>query len=234
MTTVPPTAPTAPGRAPARDRRTLRRVAGAVLMPIGPAAVAVIRSVYPPDAATALAQPGTMTLVLWLGLVATFTLLPGAYVALHLLSRYVPTLTVWTGAFLVPGYLAMYTLGFVDTVYALAPAAGLTAAEAEALVAAADTLVPSTVALLVFVLGHIVGTVLLGVAALRARLLGLPVAVLLIVSQPLHLVSIVLGAPLLDLLAWGLTALGMGVLAVRVLRTPDDEWELPAFPRVTA
>lgn len=220
-----------PVRAPARDRRTLRRVVGAALMPVGPAAVAVIRLVYPPDAATALATPATMSLVLWLGVVATLTLLPGAYTALHLLSRYVPTLTVWTAVFLVPGYLAMYTLGFVDTVYAIAPAAGLTAEQAENLIAAADTLVPQTIALLIFVLGHIVGTVLLGVAALRARLLGVPAAVLLIVSQPLHLVSIVLGLPVLDLVAWGLTAVGMGMLAVRVLRTPDDEWELPAFPR---
>ncbi|MBW0133602.1 hypothetical protein [Pseudonocardia abyssalis] len=231
MSTDPQAPPARPGPTPVRDRRTLRRVLGAVLMPIGPAAVAVIRSVYPPDAAAALAAPSTMTLVLWLGLVATFTLLPGAYTALHLLHRYVPTLALWTAAFLVPGYLAMYTLGFVDTVYAIAPAAGLTSTQAEDLVAAADTLVPPTIALLVFVLGHVVGTVLLGVAARRARLLSTPVAALMIVSQPLHVVSVVLAMPLLDLAAWGLTALGMGALALRVLRTPDDEWELPPFPR---
>ena len=230
MSTEPITS-TAPHIPPGRDRRTLRRVLGAASMPVGPAAVAVIRSVYPPDAAAALAAPATMTIVLWLGVVATLTLLPGAYTALHLLHRYVPTLAVWTAAFLVPGYLAMYTLGFVDTVYAIAPAAGLTAGQAEALVAAADTLVPQTVALLLFVVGHVVGTVLLGVAARRARLLSMPVAVLMIASQPLHVVSIVLGLPLLDLLAWGLTALGMGMLAIRVLRTPDDEWELAPFPR---
>ena len=31
----------------------------------------------------------------------------------------------------------------------------------------------------------------------------------------------------LDLLGWGLTAIVMGVAAVRVLRTSDDEWDVP-------
>jgi hypothetical protein len=61
--------------------------------------------------------------------------------------------------------------------------------------------------------------VLLGVACLRARLMPTVVAVALIISQPLHLVSVITAQPVLDLVAWGLTAVGMAFLAVRLLRT---------------
>lgn len=202
---------------PSSDPRWLRLLT-AVLMPLGPAAVAVIRLIYPPDAATALTEPETMETVLWLGFVATFALLPGAYAALSLLGR-TPRLRLWTGAFLVPGYLAMMTLGFFDTLWAAAPAAGLSLAQVEALGTSAESVGPGMITLLVFVLGHIVGTVLLGVACLRGRLMPLGVAVAVMVSQPLHLVSVIIGQPVLDLVAWGLTALGMAFLAFRYART---------------
>ncbi len=47
-------------------------------------------------------------------------------------------------------------------------------------------------------------------------------------SQPLHFVAfVILQNRYLDTLSWGLTALGLAVCAVVVLRTPDDEWDLP-------
>lgn len=199
-------------------RRDGLRLLTAAAMPIGPAAVAVIRLIYPPDAASALASPDTMEAVLWLGFVATFTLIPGAYAALGLLRGPTPRLHLWTGAFLLPGYLAMMTLGFFDTLWAAAPAAGLALAQVETLGAAAESVGPGMITLLIFVLGHVVGTVLLGVASLRGRLMPTVVAVALIVSQPLHLVAVVAGQSVLDLVAWGLTAVGMGFLAVRHLR----------------
>ena len=190
----------------------------ATLMPIGPAAVAVIRLLYPPNAATALGVPQTMETVLWLGFVATFTLIPGAYAALSLLRRPTPRLWIWTGAFLLPGYLAMMTLGFFDTLWAAAPAAGLSVEQVENLGRAAEGVGPGMITLLIFVIGHVVGTTLLGVAALRGRLMPAMAAIAMIISQPLHLVAVITGLPLLDLLAWGLTAAGMGFLAIRFLR----------------
>jgi hypothetical protein len=79
----------------------------------------------------------------------------------------------------------------------------------------------------IFIPAHILGIVLIGVLALRTRLLPAPVAWLLIVSQPLHLAAIILGLPTLDLLAWSSTALGMAWLAsarpVRETHNSDHE-----------
>jgi len=152
---------------------------------------------------------------------------PGAYAALRLLRRYRPVLTAWTGALLIPAYLAL-------TAGAMLGAADLAAIEFGV---APDEVTARSVALLatpmmasmllLFVVGHVVGTVLLGIAACVARVIPLWAGVLLAISQPLHVTAVVIQSRPLDLAAWGLTAVGMGFLAWRVLRTPDDAWELP-------
>ena len=38
---------------------------------------------------------------------------------------------------------------------------------------------------------------------------------------------VVFPSPLVDALAWGLLALALAFCAVAVLRTPNDEWDLP-------
>ncbi len=46
-------------------------------------------------------------------------------------------------------------------------------------------------------------------------------------SQPLHFVAfVIVGNQPLDACAWGLTALGLAGAAARVLRTPNDEWDV--------
>jgi hypothetical protein len=77
-----------------------------------------------------------------------------------------------------------------------------------------------------FVLGHIVGLALLGVALWRGRVLPAWAALTIAFSQPLHLVFAVI-APVhpLDALAWGLTAVGFAAAAVAILRQPDA-WNL--------
>jgi hypothetical protein len=50
------------------------------------------------------------------------------------------------------------------------------------------------------------------------------------VSQFVHLAAVIGGWPVVDLLAWTTTAVGMAFLARVVLRTPDDEWDLPPLP----
>ncbi|MEU6414863.1 hypothetical protein [Microbispora sp. NPDC046933] len=213
-----------------RDPRTLGRVVSAILMPVGPACVAVIRFVIPGGSgdigAEIAADPGPQRLVVLLGLPALFTLLPGAYAALRLGRRHRPTLASWAAAFLIPGYLGMTVLGAGDFAVLAGHDIGM---EPSAVTRLSDEiLVLTMIPVLVFVIGHIAGTVLLGVLAIRARLTPPVVAVLLTISQPLHLVAIVLTSAWLDLVAWGLTALGMAFLGVRLLRTPNDEWEPPA------
>ncbi|CAN5314292.1 hypothetical protein BH10ACT7_BH10ACT7_14120 [soil metagenome] len=209
-----------------RDLRRAGQVFAAILMPIGPAAIAVLRFLF--TDAEAGNSPGAWVVVVWLGAIGVFTLLPGAWAALQLLRRHRPVLSAWTAAFLVPGFLAMASLWFTDPLTYTAHELGYSPSEVTAFLDTVQaTAPPVTVMFVVFLAGHIVGTVLLGVTALRSGLIPTWVAILLIVSQPLHLVAGMTTQPWLDLIAWGLTALGMGFLARAVLKTPVDEWELP-------
>lgn len=214
---------------PRADLRRLDRTIAAILMPIGPAAVAVLRFVIPgePVAASVAAHPDAQRLVLGLGLIAVFSLIPGAYSALHLLRRSAPRLTAWTAALLIPGYLGMTGLFATDAFAMASYDVGLDAVDIDRVAAAIMALPTAMVLLGVFVVGHISGTVLLGTAALVSRAIPRIVAVLLILSQPLHLVAVITETRWLDLIAWGLTAVGMAFLAWRVLHTSDEEWDLP-------
>lgn len=229
----------APAATPARTGRDLRKASrwlAAILMPIGPAAVAVLRFVLPYDTvdeipdvvAKIAADPGAQRLVQWMGVIAVFTLVPGAVAALRLSRRRAPVLTAAAGLLLVPGYLGLIaTVSGPDDFLPAGLGAGIDQGTLARLAEATTAAPYGSVYLGVFVPGHILGTILLAVALWRAGVLAAPLAVALAVSQPLHLVAALTGNHPLDLLGWGLTALGMAAAAVAVLRMPDDEWDLP-------
>lgn len=219
-----------------RDTRRFTRITAAVLMPIGPLAVALLRFIIPigPPAAAADADPARFELILALGAVATFTLVPGAYAAVHLARRYRPVLAVWVAGLLIPGYLGLAGLGALDAIALAGSRRNLDPAVVATIYDGVGELVSVTIFFVAFLLGHILGTVLLGILCFRSRLMPRPVALLLAISQPLHLAAVILENNWLDLLAWGLTATGMGFLALRALRTSDEDWDLPPFPAGTS
>jgi hypothetical protein len=128
---------------------------------------------------------------------------------------------------LVPAFTALF-FGAGDVTLRVVAGAALDPATKANLYDAAVALGPASVAMLIFVAGHILGTVLIGAALWRARAIPAWAAVALIISQPMHLVFF-LFVPIqaMDVASWGLTALGLGVAGLRVLGTPDDEWDLP-------
>ena len=66
-------------------------------------------------------------------------------------------------------------------------------------------------------IGHIVGTVLLGLALLSSGRIPAWAAWTLTLSQPLHLVAaVILGSPQVDFFAWSLTSVGMAFVSREV------------------
>lgn len=216
-------------RSHGRDARTVERVVAAVLMPIGPAAVAILRFLILPEPVgeSVAAQPDTQRAEVWLGMIALFTLLPGAFCAIRLIRRYTPTLSLCVGATLVPGYLGLTALFGLDIAVLSATQLGLNPVVVDDLSAQIQGQPTVIIMTTVFIVGHITGTVLLGIASYRARLMPRMFAVLLAVSQPIHLLAVILVLPWLDLIGWGLTTVGMGFLGARVLQTSNAEWDPP-------
>jgi hypothetical protein len=211
--------------APAVD--TIRRYGLAALMPVGPAAVAVLRFVLPydtPDPSSAVvakiaADLPAAGLVLWLAFVATLTLVPGAVAALSCTWRAAPRLSLIAGALLVPGYLMLgFAGGGADAAVPAGVVAGIDPAVLVRLVDALETDPVAATSSTVFVAGHLLGATLLGVAMLRSRVVARPWAVAMMVSQPVHLLAALTGNHPLDLVGWGMTAAGMAAVAVTFAR----------------
>lgn len=191
----------------------------AVLAPIGPAAVALLRYVLPYNTtddtntvvAKVIAAPDRQSLVLWLGFIAIMTLVPGALWVGRAVWDHARRLTAVALLLLVPGYLALAWLGAVDLLTWMGAEAGLDQATLARLL---DTAHPtSDVAGAFFVAGHVLGTVLLGLAMWVSGVLPRWVALCTIVSQPLHILAVVLANHPLDLVGWGLQAVAFGVTA---------------------
>ncbi len=201
-------------------------IALALLAPIGALAVAVLRFVLPyetTDSTTDIvretyADPGAMSLVLWLSLVAALTIVPGSIAIGRFVRPGAPRLTAVALALAVPGYLMLPMLAGLDHPVWLAAEAGLSQDAAVAVLEAAH---PSyAIATGIFVVGHVVGTVLLGAAMLRSRVVPAWAAIITIVSQPLHFVAaVIVPNHTLDGVAWGLNALGFAAAAAAIIRT---------------
>lgn len=207
--------------APAAPRRWIG-VLAAVLLPVGPAAIALLRFVLPyftvdqpaEMAAGVAANLGSQSLVLWLGLIGAMTLTPAVIWIGRLTYRGAPKITTAALALAVPGYLALGVIMASDVMLYAGVNSGLDPETVAGLVSNSHPAL--AVGEIVFVLGHLVGTVLLGVALWRTRWVPVWAAVLTTFSQPLHLVAAVfLLSPPLDLVAWMMTAVGFAAAGWR-------------------
>ncbi len=222
------------GLKPTPDLRRASRLIAALVIPLGPIAVAVLRYVLPyattdePGAMVkkVIEHPGTQSAVVWLAFVAVLTLVPAVFALARLTRRGAPRLTAAAVLLAVPGFLSLGWLAGSDQLLWAGAQANVGPAPLTSMVSAVHT--TSDVAAVVFVLGHVVGTVLIGVAMWVSRSVPRWAAVVTMVSQPLHFVAaVILASPTLDLAAWGMTAAGFTAGAVAIWRLHDDVWDLP-------
>jgi hypothetical protein len=214
------TSPTRPGF----DRRAL-----AVLMPVGPLAIAVVRAILPYNttdsnatmAAKVAEHQGVEGVVIWLTFVALLTLIPGV-IALGLLARrHAPRLGTTGLVLAFAGFTSLFwsTVAGSDTVALGAAHIGMRPALTGKLLDSIGAIPAIGLASTLFEVGHIVGLVLLGAALWRGRVLPAWAALMIAVSQPLHLVfAVITPVHALDGLAWGLTAVGFAAAAVVLMR----------------
>ena len=226
---------------PPGDMRRTWRIMTAVILPLGPLGVTIARGLMPywtsDDAGTivreSMARLGTMEVLTWLGLLFVPLLLLGVLGLGFVARRGAPVLaTVGAGltffAFAVQGGTASS-----DYVLLVLARHGWDAASIEQISTVLQDHPSATAAGIVFVVGHIVGMILLGIAVGRACLAPWWVAACLALSQPIHLVAaVIVPSRALDVIAgWGVTTMAFAWVAVTILRMRDDEWDLPPARR---
>ncbi len=203
----------------------------ALLLPVGPAAIAVLRYVLPYDTTDSSSEVArqvadhqtAQNAVVWLGFVAMLTLVPAVLAVAKVARQGSPRLAAIGIGLLVPGYLVLGWLVAGDAALLFAVREGLPADDTADIY---ENLHPATaVAAVIFVIGHVIGTVLLGCALLRGTTVPRWAAIAVLVSQPLHFVAaVVVSSHELDLVAWGLNAVGFAAVSVAMLRMTDEEW----------
>lgn len=213
------------------DLRPAGRRLAALLLPIGPAAVAVLRYVLPYETTDSGKQivheiathQDRANVTVWLGLVAALTLVPAVIWVGRITARTAPRLTAVALVLLVPAYLSLAFLVCSDAVALYGVRHGLTAETAADMYTAVHPIV--LVGGFFFVLGHVLGTILLGLAMLRGGVIPTWAGIATLVSQPIHFVAaIIVGSHLLDLVGWGLNAIGFAAVSAVILATADDDW----------
>lgn len=204
---------------------TFRRTGLVATIVLGPLSIAILRGVLPysgsDDTATITAKvaghPTAEAAVLWLTLIAMLTLVPGAIAVGLLAARQARRLGTSAMVLTVAGFSSLWAVAAVDFTAVAATQAGIdhgTTTKILDQLNANPVLVAGTIG---FVLGHVVGMILLGVALLRGRAVPAWAAWALIGSQPLHVVfAVIVPSNVLDAAAWGLTTVGFAAAAYAV------------------
>jgi hypothetical protein len=214
------------------------RVALAILMPIGPLAIAVVRGILPyttTDSNIALAanvaahQSAEMTAV-WLTFAALLTIIPGVIALGMLARRHSPRLGT---AGLVLAYAAFACLFWSsvagsDIVALGAARLGMHPGTTAALLTSIANIPPIGLGTAIFVFGHIISLLLLAAALWHGRAVPAWAALIIAISQVLHFIfAVIVPIHALDGLAWGLTALGFAAAALALVREPASGQSRP-------
>jgi hypothetical protein len=221
---------TRPGKV--RDVRRFQRYVAAVVLLVPATTVAIGRLFVTDDSNTrkaldlVAADPGRQFTLTLLSFFAILTIVPAFLAAGRLAKRRRPVLTMIALGVNLVAYLSGWAFPALNNLYV----AGATLpveqrGGAAALIDAMWAHGFLSISAMLMVVGHISGAILIGLA-LRG---SIPTAgwVAMILSQPAHAAFVVFPSPVIDALAWGLIALAFAFCAVAVLRTPDDEWDLP-------
>jgi hypothetical protein len=219
--------PAVTGAAP----RGAQRLALTLLITLGPLSIAALRAILPygtNDTSSAMvakvaAHQGTESAVLWLSLVAAFTLVPGT-IALGLrAARHSRVLGTVALVISVAGFSALPAIVATDQTALSAVRTGLPPDVATRLLD--ELLNEPTIAITtaVFVIGHVLGVVLLGIALWRGGVIPGWAGLILSISQPLHLIfAVIVPNQLLDACAWVLTAAGFALAALSSARSTPE------------
>jgi hypothetical protein len=179
-----------------------------------------------------VAHPGFSMISMWIGVVLAPTCIAGVVAVGWLSRRRVPILTTIGLVLAVVGFTCLAvgnTFGELSTAL-VASHPEFDRATAYALGAGLELGPVSSLTGTLFVFGHLIGTIILGLALWRSHTVPSWAAILLAVSQPIHLVSVMLGNRPLDLVGWGGTALGFAAAGWALLRMSNDDFDLPPDP----
>jgi hypothetical protein len=223
-----------------RDARSFQRYAAAVILPIPATCVAIGRLFQTDDTDTRraldliAANPDRQFTFALLGFIALLTVVPAFLAAAGLSRRRRPVLTTVALTVNLLAYLGAFAMGALDHLYLIG--ALLPPEQRDVAAIVIDKMWSSGipgVSTLLFVLGHFVGAILMGLA-LRGSIPTVGWLAMLL-TTPVHFLAFVfLQIPALDMAAWLLMTLAFVCCAVKIIKTSNDEWDLRPLGQTAA
>lgn len=223
-----------------RDLRRTWRILAAIVIPLGPLAVTAMRWVMPywtdqsqEEGIAEIARDlGGIAALNWLALLGYPFMLLGALALGFALRRHVPVLATIGSGLLFTAYALGAMVGASDVVAEVMIRSGYDTATTVDLTTRVMDHPTGIVGILAFVFGHLLGLIVLGIAVARSGLVHWWVGALIVVAQPVHVISaVVVPSRALDVVGgWGATTLGFAIVALAVLRMSNDEWDAPPLP----
>jgi hypothetical protein len=223
------------------DGRTSRRWVTAGCMVVAPIAFAIIRAVIPYSSSPSQAltaysdHAGAYALLAAAEVIAVLTMGFAMLGLGRLIQGRAPLLALIGTPVAVLGWFMVAVLGTLDSVTHEITQAGITAETAAALLTRINANSEIGLFFGLFLAGHLVGTLLLGVGLLVSRSVPVWAGVAVIAGDVLHPVAfVVLQSHALDALAYLILGAGMMMAARAVFGTANDEWDLaPGRPAAT-
>jgi hypothetical protein len=211
-----------------------RRVAGAIALPIGILLQAASNAVYSlitmnggSDATGAGAlelvssYPTQSHLAVTLSVIGSMLIVAGVPAALRVLRPARPRLSLVGGILMMAGYIAYFGIVFSTTLHI---ALAATDVDAAAAIDASQDNVWSFPFMILFIVGNILGTFLLGLAVLLSKQLPTVAGVLIMAWPVLHIIGLIAGTEWFAVAGATLETIGLVILAMAALRTSDAEW----------
>lgn len=224
-----------------RDIRRFRRLAtGAAMIATAPFVLASV-AIKPADdgsAGAVMADLGShasaMEASLMLGLIAIALLIPATLGLMRIAQQGSPVLALIGGGLTLLGWVAFMGMQAVGAV-ALVMAESHDRAVMTTLYDQIGNSNVITVIQTGFIVGHVVGIAVLGVAVARSRVAPIWIGIVLVVSGPLHFAAHGIDIQALDLAAFALLVLGYAAGGVILLRMKSDSSEnVPTHTRTVA
>lgn len=216
-----------------RDVRTFQRYAAAVILFVPATSVAIGRLFQTDDSDTRraldliAAHPDRQFTFALLGFIGILSVVPAFLAAARLSRRRRPVLTTVALAVNLVAYLGAFAMLAIDNLYLIG--ASLPPEQRDVGAIVIDKMWSTGIAGIsttLFVLGHFIGAILMGLA-LRGSIATIGWLAMLL-TTPMHVLAfVVLQMPALDMAAWLLMTLAFICCAVKIVKTPNDEWDLP-------
>ncbi len=215
-----------------RDTRRFRRLAtGAVMIAIAPIVLAGV-ALKPADdgdakevLATVAAHASAWEASLLISILAIALLIPATLGLMRVAQQGSAILALIGGSLSLLGWVAF--MG-VQAGAAVTLAMAVSTADRAGMSALYDQLGNSTalnVIQMAFVIGHVAGIAVLGIALARSRMVPTWIGIVLVISGPLHFAAHAIGIRQVDLAAFTLLVLGYAATGVVVLRMADERWD---------